>query len=190
MLVPAVETALPIFAAEDTDILSIIHEMLRINVPGTYLWLLVFYGFFHCWLNILAEITFFADRSFYEDWWNACTLSDYWRMWNKPVHLWLKRHVLNPLRQRQYSGALCVTLVFLFSAVCHEYIISGACRVFVLWTFVAMLVQAPVLMWMEMIRPFLVRTQLGNVSFWIAFSFVGGPLVTIIYTYRVAMKYN
>ena len=164
--------------------------MLRINVPGTYLWLLVFYGFFHCWLNILAEITFFADRSFYEDWWNACTLSDYWRMWNKPVHLWLKRHVLNPLRQRQYSGALCVTLVFLFSAVCHEYIISGACRVFVLWTFVAMLVQAPVLMWMEMIRPFLVRTQLGNVSFWIAFSFVGGPLVTIIYTYRVAMKYN
>jgi diacylglycerol O-acyltransferase 1 len=56
--------------------------------------------FFHLWMNILAEVTYFADREFYKDWWNATTIGDYWRLWNMPVHKFMMRHVYSPLVRR------------------------------------------------------------------------------------------
>ena len=38
-------------------------------VPNIYIWLLGFYAFFHLYLGLAAEITRFADRSFYLDFW-------------------------------------------------------------------------------------------------------------------------
>jgi hypothetical protein len=37
-------------------------------------WLLGFYTFFHLWLNILAELLRFGDRTFYKDWWYFTSL--------------------------------------------------------------------------------------------------------------------
>ena len=51
-------------------------------VPASYFWLVIFYSTFHVWLNFLAELSQFADRRFYSDWWNAGNLSEYWRKWN------------------------------------------------------------------------------------------------------------
>ena len=31
-----------------------------------------------------------------QDWWNASTVGEYWRLWNMPVHKWLLRHVYYP----------------------------------------------------------------------------------------------
>ena len=36
--------------------------VLRLGIASTYVWLLVFYGFFHIFLNLLAEILKFGDR--------------------------------------------------------------------------------------------------------------------------------
>lgn len=44
------------------------------QIPNLYIWLLMFYCFFHLWLNILAELLRFGDRAFYKDWWNAESL--------------------------------------------------------------------------------------------------------------------
>jgi hypothetical protein len=32
-----------------------------------------------------------------QDWWNATTVGEYWRLWNQPVHKWMLRHVYFPL---------------------------------------------------------------------------------------------
>jgi diacylglycerol O-acyltransferase-1 len=69
-------------------------------VPAAYLWLMWFYSFFHSYMNFWGELTYFADRRFYNDWWNAGDLSEYWRKWNFPIHSFLIRHVYYPLRRR------------------------------------------------------------------------------------------
>ena len=38
------------------------------------LYLLAFYVIFECVLNVFAEVTRFADRGFYDAWWNSTTL--------------------------------------------------------------------------------------------------------------------
>jgi len=36
-------------------------------------------------LNVLAEVTYFADRGFYADWWNSVSWDQFARDWNRPV---------------------------------------------------------------------------------------------------------
>ena len=38
---------------------------LRLSIANTYLWLLVFYTYFHLYLNLCAELLRFGDRVFY-----------------------------------------------------------------------------------------------------------------------------
>lgn len=61
---------------------------LKLAIANTYLWLLMFYAYFHLYLNLWAEILRFGDRVFYKDWWNSSEIGSYWRLWNMPVHLW------------------------------------------------------------------------------------------------------
>ena len=35
----------------------------------------------------------FADRQFYDDWWNSTSWDEFSRKWNRPVHTFLLRHV-------------------------------------------------------------------------------------------------
>lgn len=60
---------------------------LKLSIASTYTWLLVFYLYFHLYLNLLAELLRFGDRVFYKDWWNSCEASSFWRLWNMPVRL-------------------------------------------------------------------------------------------------------
>uniref|UniRef100_A0A452Y6L1 O-acyltransferase n=2 Tax=Aegilops tauschii subsp. strangulata TaxID=200361 RepID=A0A452Y6L1_AEGTS len=57
-------------------LLNAVETVLRLSLPNVYLWLCMFYCFFHLWLNILAEILRFGDREFYKDWWNAKTIDE------------------------------------------------------------------------------------------------------------------
>jgi len=47
------------------------YSILTVSVPWFVLWLIVSFSFFHCYLNILAEITMFGDKLFFLDWWNT-----------------------------------------------------------------------------------------------------------------------
>lgn len=84
----------------------------------------MFVTFFHHWFNILAEITRFGDRKFYDDWWNASSFSEYWIKWNLPVHQFVKRHIGMPLTRRGFSSLGIQFFVFTLSAALHEYLIS------------------------------------------------------------------
>jgi hypothetical protein len=57
--------------------------------------------------NIGAEVTRFADRGFYEDWWNSRTFSVFYRKWNGVVHDWIHSYLYTDL------VSLCCSLVVL-----------------------------------------------------------------------------
>ncbi|XP_060552731.1 sterol O-acyltransferase 1-like [Ruditapes philippinarum] len=80
------------------------------------------------WLNAFAECYVFADRMFYKDWWNTTSFASYYRTWNIVVHDWLYTYVYKDfcrvLGPRYRS--LSMALVFLISAVVHEYVIVMA----------------------------------------------------------------
>jgi hypothetical protein len=48
------------------DAASAAERLLMLALPVTYVWLGGFYGFFHVWLNLLAELMRFGDREFYK----------------------------------------------------------------------------------------------------------------------------
>ncbi|EER02103.1 Diacylglycerol O-acyltransferase, putative, partial [Perkinsus marinus ATCC 50983] len=75
-------------------------RILKLAVPNLYLWLLMFFTLFHTWMNILAELTRFGDREFYEDWWNSVNFREYWQKWNLPVHYFILRHMCIPMRRQ------------------------------------------------------------------------------------------
>jgi diacylglycerol O-acyltransferase-1 len=97
---------------------------LKLTITNTYIWLLVFYFYFHLWLNLFAEILRFGDRVFYKDWWNSTEVSAYWRLWNLPVHYWLVRHLYFPCVRLKFPKMAATFVVFFFSAVMHELLIS------------------------------------------------------------------
>ncbi|KAJ2548914.1 Sterol O-acyltransferase 2 (Sterol-ester synthase 2) [Coemansia sp. RSA 1933] len=66
--------------------------------PMATCWLLFFFITFDSISNGFAELTRFADRRFYDDWWNARGLDEFSRKWNRPVHLFLARHIYMPIR--------------------------------------------------------------------------------------------
>ena len=76
---------------QDMDWLVVLERVLKLSLPTLYFWMAMFYTLFELWLNVLAELTRFGDREFYKGWWNSSTLSEYWRLWNMPVHKWMLR---------------------------------------------------------------------------------------------------
>ena len=104
---------------------DLVIQVLRLAVPNTYIWLTMFFNVFHAYVNLLSELTRFADQLFYHDWWNSHSLGDYWRKWNLPVHNYMLRHVYFPLRRRKVPRFTCLIIVFVISAIFHEYIVSS-----------------------------------------------------------------
>ena len=172
---------------EDVISLSwfLLERLLKLSIPNLYIWLLMFAELFHCWLNLLAEVTRFGDRRFYLDWWNAVSIRDYWQKWNMPVHNWLVRHMYKPLRKRNFSGHAAGFLIFIFSGIIHEYLIVTP--IGISWTggfgivLVGFVLQIPLvsLTDTEYVKN---RPTLGNVMFWVSWCFTGQPLAVLVYS--------
>ena len=156
--------------------------LLRMSIASTYIWLLGFFAFFHCFMNITAELLRFGDRIFYRDWWNASEVSAYWRLWNMPVHYWLVRHVYFPCVRLGLKKKGATFAVFLLSAVLHEVLISVPCHMIRAWSFLAMLGQIPLIIITKKIDKRIPGSSIGNVIFWISFCLVGQPMALLLYT--------
>lgn len=106
------------------DYPSILERLLKLSTISLVIWLAGFFALFQSFLNALAEVTRFADRSFYEPWWNSASLGTYWRTWNKPVYQFFRRHVYSPMRSRGWSHKGASLLVFFLSAILHELLVG------------------------------------------------------------------
>ncbi|KAJ4155757.1 hypothetical protein LMH87_000988 [Akanthomyces muscarius] len=86
-------------------------------------YLLTWYLIWETVLNILAELTCFADRHFYDAWWNSVSWDQFARDWNRPVHIFLLRHVyhssISSLKVNKHTATI---ITFFLSACVHEFI--------------------------------------------------------------------
>ncbi|KAL3675884.1 hypothetical protein R1sor_025832 [Riccia sorocarpa] len=165
--------------------LRALERVLKLSIPTLYVWLCMFYCFFHLWLNILAELTRFGDREFYKDWWNAKTVEEYWRMWNMPVHRWMVRHVYFPCIRAGLPKQCAFFLVFALSGVFHEVCVGIPCHMVRCWAFLGIMFQVPLVFLTDYLQRRFKNLMLGNMLFWFFFCIVGQPMCVLLYYHDV-----
>lgn len=130
-----------------TDTLLILAETTsRLLFPFMLTFLLVFLVVFEYLLGAFAEITCFADRHFYADWWNSCDWLEFSREWNIPVHHFFRRHVYSASRGVNLSRPMATVVTFLVSALAHELVMGCITKKLRGYGFVAMMLQMPLVM--------------------------------------------
>jgi sterol O-acyltransferase len=133
-----------------------------------------------CVLNVLAELTCFADRGFYGDWWNSVSWDQYARDWNRPVHNFLLRHVYHSsISAFHLSKGTATFMTFLLSALVHELVMACLFKKVRGYLFTMQLLQMPLVM-LSRTKLLKGRNLLGNVVFWIGL-FVGPSVLTSFY---------
>ncbi|KAI9822731.1 MAG: hypothetical protein M1826_000435 [Phylliscum demangeonii] len=137
--------------------------------PFTFIMLLVFLVLFEYVLGAFAEITRFADRHFYSDWWNSTDWLEFSREWNIPVHNFFRRHVYGA--SRAYMSRTQATVVtFFLSALAHELIMACVTHKVRGYGFAAMMMQLPIVMVQK--TPWLRGRKLfNNICFWCSIIF-------------------
>ncbi|KAH7091281.1 MBOAT, membrane-bound O-acyltransferase family-domain-containing protein [Paraphoma chrysanthemicola] len=142
--------------------------------------LLSWYVIWECLLNVLAEVTRFADRGFYGDWWNSVSFDQYARDWNRPVHNFLLRHVYHSSISFFHLSKMQATFfTFFLSAIVHEVLMFCLFKKVRGYLFTFQLTQLPLaaLMKTKMMRG---QDTLGNIIFWFGL-FIGPSVITSLY---------
>lgn len=120
-----VRYCVPVFHEITGDFPSLLLATFKLAIPGIGVSLLAFFMVLHSWLNGWAELTQFADRRFYSDWWNSRSWAEYYRKWNIVVHNFIHRHVfMECILGLNMSKNASMWIAFIGSAVIHEYVIA------------------------------------------------------------------
>ncbi|KAI1763961.1 MBOAT family protein [Hypoxylon sp. FL1150] len=131
-------------------------------------------------LNILAELTYFADRSFYDAWWNSVSWDQYARDWNRPVHNFLLRHVYHSSISSMKVDKHTATLITFFLSACvHELVMWCIFKKLRGYLLILQMCQLPLV---KLSRTKWLRNQetLGNMLFW-AGIFTGPSMLCTLY---------
>ncbi|XP_046361762.1 diacylglycerol O-acyltransferase 1-like isoform X1 [Haliotis rufescens] len=163
---------------DQMNLFKVLERLLKLAVPNHFIWLIFFYWFFHSFLNALAEVLRFGDRVFYHDWWNAETVSDFWKNWNIPVHRWASRHLYKPMLRQGFNKLTGSVAVFFVSAFFHEYLLSIPLRMFKVWAFTAMLGQVP----LALMTGKYLDSKTGNIVVWLSL-ILGQPVAILAYVH-------
>ncbi|ODV87103.1 hypothetical protein CANARDRAFT_21074 [[Candida] arabinofermentans NRRL YB-2248] len=147
--------------------------IIEIIPPFLTVYLLVFYLIWELICNAIAELSYFADRDFYQYWWNSTDWNEYARDWNTIVHKFLLRHVYHSSISALQLNKFQATLVtFGLSSIVHEltmFVIYRKLRGYLL------LLQMSQLPLIQLSKTKYMKDQklLGNCIFW--FGIVFGP---------------
>lgn len=99
-----------------------------------------------------------------------------------PVHYWLVRHLYFPSVRVGLSKTGATFVVFFFSAILHEVLISVPCHNLQIWSFLAMMGQLPLIFITKMIDKRMPNSSVGNIIFWLSFCAIGQPMAMLLYT--------
>jgi sterol O-acyltransferase len=122
--------ALPVFEVNITSPLT-----MQLYLKGTFASMapamaIMFFTHFmvlHACQNLGAELTRFADRKFYDDWWNSRTYTVFYRKWNGVVHDWIHCYLYTDLTELAgFPKIVALLSSFILSAIVHEYLICVA----------------------------------------------------------------
>ncbi|KAH9479357.1 putative sterol O-acyltransferase 1 [Psilocybe cubensis] len=166
---------------------SFLRSLLDLALPFMIAYILLFFIIFECICNGFAELSYFADRQFYEDWsvltlhrWNSTSWDEFSRKWNKPVHTFLLRHVYAAtIMSYRFSRSTAMFVTFLLSACAHELVMVVVTRKVRMYLFTLQLIQIPLIVIGR--TPAIKRNKLmGNVVFWLGL-YAGFPLLCVAY---------
>uniref|UniRef100_A0A1D1XNN8 O-acyltransferase n=1 Tax=Anthurium amnicola TaxID=1678845 RepID=A0A1D1XNN8_9ARAE len=158
--------------------------LLQISIPFMVNYLLIFYIIFECICNVFAELTRFADRHFYDDWWNSTTFEEFARKWNRPVHHFLLRHVYQwSIDSYKLSRRDASLMTFLLSSLIHELVMIVVSKKIRMYLFLLQMFQLP-LIWVGNLPAVKESKWLGNAFFWFSMM-CGPPLLGILYCNEV-----
>jgi sterol O-acyltransferase len=147
------------------EVLLILAETISwLLFPFMLTFLLVFLVIFEYVLGACAEITCFADRHFYSDWWNSTDWMEFSREWNVPVYSFLRRHVYSASRPH-IGKANATVITFLISAVGHEIVMACITKKLRGYGFICQMMQLPIVM-LQRTRWVRGRKTFNNVCFW------------------------
>ncbi|XP_043287985.1 diacylglycerol O-acyltransferase 1 [Venturia canescens] len=176
-MIPSVKNSLIPFS--NMDVAKALERLLKLAIPNHLMWLCFFYLTFHSYFNLMGELLHFADRNFYQDWWNANNIDTFWRTWNTPVHRWAVRHLYIPIVEMGYGKNTASVTVFFISAFFHEYLVSVPLKTFKVWAFLGMMGQIPLSMVSKVVeRNF--GSRWGNIVVWSSL-IIGQPLCIMVY---------
>lgn len=143
-----------------------------------YFLLQYLFTFFIIWefiLNVIAELSRFADRDFYGPWWSCTDWGEFARIWNRPVHKFLLRHVyhssISTIKLNKVQASL---FTFMLSALIHELVMFSIFRVLRGYLLLFQMSQLP-MMFISNTKFFRDKKTLGNVVCWIGF--ISGPSI-------------
>ncbi|KAJ3086289.1 hypothetical protein HK102_013327 [Quaeritorhiza haematococci] len=160
--------------------LDFISILMHLIFPIMIIYFMVFFIIFEGICNAFAELTLFADREFYDDWWNSSSFDEFARKWNKPVHEFLLRHVyLESIKSYKLSKSNATWVTFLMSSFLHELVCAVVGKRIRLYLFGFQMLQIP-LIYMSRIPAVKKQKVAGNALFW--FGMLLGPaLITTLY---------
>jgi sterol O-acyltransferase len=149
--------------------------------------LLIFFLIFEYLLNWAAELTYFADRDFYADWWNSMDMAEFARKWNQPVHRFLQHHVYNELKASGHSSFWSRFYTFLYSSVLHELVLSFTAGRLKFWILGLQMSQLPLMYLADLVgirrHPFVAN------SIWWLMIILGIPVVVLLYSRDVNLSF-
>ncbi|KFY39968.1 hypothetical protein V495_05670 [Pseudogymnoascus sp. VKM F-4514 (FW-929)] len=154
-------------ATSVSDTLLVLAETIsQLLFPFMITFLLVFLVIFEYALGAFAEMTCFADRHFYSDWWNSTDWLEFSREWNIPVHHFFRRHVY--IASVPHTGKPMATLItFLISAIGHEIVMACITKKIRGYGFLAQMSQLPIVM-IQRTKWSKGKRVLNNAAFWIS----------------------
>ena len=86
--------------------------------------LLNVYLLFESLPNAFSELTYYADREFYSDWWNATNIEEFYSKWLRFPYLFFYRHVFMEMVERyNFSPLLAKCITSIISAAAQELIL-------------------------------------------------------------------
>ena len=157
--------------------LSFIDVYVRLITPCLVAFNLFFLIIFEQILNLFGEISRFGDREFYQDWWNSDGFADFSRKWNRPVHYFLHQHVyLETINEFKWNPSTAKYVTFLFSSLCHEFILALIVRRISPYLLVLMMLQIPLIIFNKMVK----INEFGLYLFWVGI-ITGPPLLFTFY---------
>ncbi|ODV90748.1 hypothetical protein CANCADRAFT_25613 [Tortispora caseinolytica NRRL Y-17796] len=185
---PILKSSIPLLNTREYAL--VFERLLKLASVSIIVWLMGFVVVFQSMLNLLAEIMRFGDREFYKDWWNSGSVSTYWRLWNRPMNTFFRRHIYFPLMKRGYGATSSTVIVFTVSAILHELVVGIATHNLIGVAFISMMLQIPLSLAtapLEQMRG--PGTTIGNCIFWLSF-FLGQPLNILLYYFAWNVRYQ
>ncbi|KAK4229309.1 sterol O-acyltransferase 2 [Podospora fimiseda] len=154
--------------------------LLDLIFPFMMEYLLSWYLIWEVILNVVAELTFFADRSFYDAWWNCVSWDQFARDWNRPVHNFLLRHVYHSsISAMKVNKHAATFITFFLSACVHELVMWCIFKKLRGYLLFLQMCQLP-LVSLSRTKWLRHRETLGNIIFWLGI-FTGPSVLCSMY---------